>query len=211
MTPEEFLGKLEAERATAIIRTDDQKTAAAAMKAAIRGGFRILEFTLTIPGALELISDFSKRPEIIIGAGTVLRPEDAQNAVQAGAKYLVSPVMDKKVIEAGLSLGVATMPGTHTPTEMLEAYRAGAHLQKVFPAVAGGPDAIRAILGPMPFLRLVPTNGVTGETAAAYLRAGAFSVAFVGSLFPPADLAAERFDRIEERARSFRKIVEQVQ
>ncbi len=211
MTVEEFLGKLETERATAIIRTANPKTAAAAMKAAIRGGFRILEFTLTIPGALELISDFSKRPEIIIGAGTVLRPEDAQNAVQAGAKYLVSPVMDKKVIAAGLSLGVATMPGTHTPTEMLEAYRAGAHLQKVFPAVAGGPDAIRAILGPMPFLRLVPTNGVTGENAGAYLRAGAFSVAFVGALFLPADLAAERFDRIEERARTFRKIVEQVQ
>jgi Entner-Doudoroff aldolase len=210
MTVEEFLKTLREARATAIIRTSDQETAALAMKAAIRGGFRIVEFTMTIPGALELIADFSRRPDLIVGAGTVLSPEDARKAVRAGARYIVSPVLDEEVIREGLSLNVTVMPGTHTPTEMFKAHRAGAHLQKVFPAGAGGPDFVRSILGPMPFLRLVPTNGVAGDNAAAYLKAGAYAIAFVAALFPPEDLKAGRFNRIEERARDLRGIVERL-
>jgi Entner-Doudoroff aldolase len=210
MTVEKLLEALREARATAIIRTSDQQIAALAMEAAIRGGFRMLEFTLTIPGALELIADFSRRPNLIVGAGTVLSPEDARNAVRAGARYIVSPVIDEEVIREGLALEVAVMPGTHTPTEMLMAHRAGAQLQKIFPALAGGPDTVRAILGPMPFLRPVPTNGVTADNAAAYLEAGAYAIAFVGSLFTPEDLKGRKFDRIEERARTLRGIVERL-
>jgi Entner-Doudoroff aldolase len=211
MTVQQFLETLRSERCTAIIRTKQQESAAMAMKAAIRGGFRTIEFTMTTPGALELIADFARLDGITVGAGTVLTPEDARNAVKAGARYLVSPVMDEEVIAEGLKLGVTMMPGCHTPTEMLKAHRAGAQLQKVFPAVAGGPDGIRAILGPMPFLRLVPTNGVDGNNAGTYLRAGAFSVAFVASLFVPKDLLEGRYDRIEERAKSFRATVQAVE
>jgi 2-dehydro-3-deoxyphosphogluconate aldolase/(4S)-4-hydroxy-2-oxoglutarate aldolase len=94
------------------------------------------------------------------------------------------------------------MPGTHTPTEMLEAHRAGAQLQKLFPAPGIGPAYVHACLGPMPFLRIVPTSGVDESNAAAYLEAGSFAVGFVAPLFDPGDMAAGRFDRIEQRGRA---------
>ncbi|MBI4161406.1 MAG: bifunctional 4-hydroxy-2-oxoglutarate aldolase/2-dehydro-3-deoxy-phosphogluconate aldolase [Acidobacteria bacterium] len=210
MTEPGFVETLRRERASAIVRAAEQATASGAMDAAVRGGFRIVEFTLTTPGALELIAEFSRRPGLVTGAGTVLTRQQARDAVRAGARYLVSPVVDPEVIAEGLSLGVAVMPGCQTPTEMLQAHRVGAQVQKVFPAPAGGPGAIRAILGPMPFLRLVPTNGVDAENAAAYLAAGAWAVAFTAALFLPEDLRPGRFDRIEARARRLRQIVEGV-
>jgi 2-dehydro-3-deoxyphosphogluconate aldolase / (4S)-4-hydroxy-2-oxoglutarate aldolase len=197
----DFIDGLRRARATAILRTDSAAKAAAAMEAAVRGGFRHLEFTLTTPGALELVAEYSRRADLVVGTGTVLTVEDARASVRAGARFLVSPVVDVAVIRAAADLGVVAIPGCHTPTEMLLAHRAGAALQKLFPAPAGGPDAVRAILAPMPFLRLLPTNGVTAENAAAYLAAGAVAVGFVASLFPAADMDAGRFDRIEEQAR----------
>lgn len=198
---EDFLAELARERATAILRTGSQAKAAAAMEAAVRGGFRHLEFTLTTPGALELVSEYARRPGLVVGTGTVLTVEDARASVKAGARFLVSPVMDEEVIRAAVDLGVPAIPGCHTPTEMLRAHRAGATLEKLFPAPAGGPDYVRAILAPMPFLRILPTNGVDEHNAAAYLAAGAVAVGFVASLFPAEDVEGGRTDRIEERAR----------
>ena len=197
----DFLAGLARERATAILRTDSQERAAAAMEAAVRGGFHHLEFTLTTPGALELVAEFARRPDLVVGAGTVLTVADARAAVAAGARFLVSPVVDEEVIRAAVDLGVAAIPGCHTPTEMLRAHRSGAALQKLFPAPAGGPDYVRSVLAPMPFLRIIPTNGIDENNAAAYLAAGAVAVGFVASLFPAEDVAAGRADRIEERAR----------
>ncbi len=202
MRPEEFVSFLHTHKASAILRTSIGHAAKPAMESALRGGFKVIEFTLTTPGALEVIGEFSKRQGIVVGAGTVLTADDAKAAVDAGAAFLVSPVIDEAVIEAARSLGVAMMPGTHTPTEMLRAHRAGAALQKLFPAPGIGPTYIKACLGPMPFLRIVPTSGVDESNAAAYLQAGAFAVGFVTSLFDPDDLAAGRFDTIEQRARS---------
>ncbi len=199
----DFLAELARQRATAILRTDDQAKAAAAMDAAVRGGFRHLEFTLTTPGALELIAEFARRPELVVGAGTVLTVDDARAAVRAGARFVVSPVIDEEVVRAAVDLGAVAVPGCHTPSEMLRAHRAGAALQKLFPAPAGGPEYVRAVLAPMPFLRILPTNGVTRDNAADYLAAGAVAVGFVTSLFPAEDLAAGRFERVEERARTF--------
>jgi 2-dehydro-3-deoxyphosphogluconate aldolase / (4S)-4-hydroxy-2-oxoglutarate aldolase len=198
----EFLAELQRQRATAILRTSSQAVAAAAMEAAVRGGFRHLEFTLTTPGALELVAEFSRRPDLVVGAGTVLTVENARDAVRAGARFLVSPVMDEEVVHAAVGLGAVAIPGCHTPTELLRAHRAGAALQKLFPAPAGGPEYVRSVLAPMPFLRILPTNGVTADNAAAWLAAGAVAVGFVTSLFPADDLAAGRWDRVEERARA---------
>ena len=202
MQPERFLAALGEERASAILRCDDQETAAGAMQAAIRGGFRIVEFTLTVPGAFELIREFASRDGVIVGAGTVLDVAAAERAVDAGASFLVSPVVDPEVIRAAGRLGVAAMPGTHTPSEMLLAHRAGAPLQKLFPVPGAGPAYVKACLGPMPFLRIVPTHGVDGGNARDWLAAGAFAVGFVASLFTPDDLAARAHDRIQERARA---------
>jgi 2-dehydro-3-deoxyphosphogluconate aldolase/(4S)-4-hydroxy-2-oxoglutarate aldolase len=202
MPPDEFMNEFRAARASAILRTDLADAAGPAMVAAIRGGFRICEFTLTIPGALDLIRAFSKREGIIVGAGTVLTPLEAHEAVDAGARFLVSPVVDEGVIAAAIERGVAAMPGTFTPTEMLRAHRAGARLQKLFPAPDAGPKYLKAILGPMPFLNIVPTNGVHENNARSWLKHGAFAVGFVNTLFDPNDLAAGDYDRIEARARA---------
>ena len=116
MRPEEFVSFLHTHKASAILRTSVGQAAKPAMDAAMRGGFKVIEFTLTTPGAVELIGEFSQRKGIVVGAGTVLSTDDAKAAVAAGARFLVSPVMDETVIEAAKSLGVAMMPGTHTPT-----------------------------------------------------------------------------------------------
>lgn len=188
-------------KASAILRTNDQKKAAQAMEAAIRGGFNVIEFTLTIPGVFDLVQDFSRREDLLVGTGTVMNVAQAQQSVDAGARFLVSPVVDEAVIAAANELGVACMPGTHTPTEMLRAQRTGAQLCKLFPCPHGGPDWVRSVLAPMPDLKIVPTNGVDQHNAGEWIAAGAFAVGFVAPLFAPADIAAERWDAIEERAR----------
>jgi Entner-Doudoroff aldolase len=201
MAPETFVAFLRAARGSAILRTPIAEAAEPAMDAAVRGGFRVIEFTLTTPGALELIGRFAARDDLAVGAGTVLTTEDARAAVDAGARFLVSPVVDEAVIDEARHLDVAMMPGTHTPTEMLRAHRAGAPLQKLFPSPDTGPRYVKAILGPLPFLRIVPTNGVHLNNTVAFLKAGAFAVGYVNPLFEPNDVAQGRFDRIEERAR----------
>src|SRR2546428_2993897 len=113
----------------------------------------------------------------------------------------MSPVMDPQVMSVGLSEGVAFIPGCQTPTGVLAAHRAGAPLRKLFPAPGNGPAYVRACLGPLPFLRIVPTNGVDATNARAWLDAGAYAVGFTHALFDAADLEAGRFDRIETRAR----------
>jgi len=200
MKPDRFAEYLGQEKASAILRTDNQEKAAKAMDAAIRGGFRIIEFTLTIPGAYELIQDYSRREGLIVGAGTVLDDEQARRSVEAGAGFLVSPVVGENVIRTAAELGVASMPGTHTATEMLQAHQAGATLCKLFPAPAGGPAYVKAILGPLPFLKIVPTNGVDHNNAPEWFAAGVHAVGYVATLFEPAFLADQRWDDLEERA-----------
>ena len=200
MRPEQFVERLGRERASAILRTDDQEKAALAMEAAVRGGFRIIEFTLTIPGVYELVQDFARRDDLVVGTGTVMDAADVRRSVDAGARFVVAPVVDEVVIEAAKDLGVASMPGTHTPTEMLRAHRAGASLCKLFPAPAGGPAWAKSVLGPMPYLKIVPTNGVDEHNAGDWLRAGCFGVGFVNPLFVPEDIAAGRWDELEARA-----------
>ncbi len=119
----------------------------------------------------------------------------------------MSPVIDAEVVAEAARLGVAAIPGTLTPTEMLAAHRAGAPLQKLFPAPGSGPAYVRACLGPMPFLRIVPTSGVDVSNAADYLAAGAWAVGFVNPLFDPGDVRSGRFDAIERRARDLLQAV----
>jgi 2-dehydro-3-deoxyphosphogluconate aldolase/(4S)-4-hydroxy-2-oxoglutarate aldolase len=201
VTPDDFVQRLGFLRASAILRTPIAEAAGPAMEAAVRGGFRIVEFTLNTPGSLERIEEFSRRPDLVVGAGTVLTRDEAEDAVRAGARFLVSPVVDEDVIESALALGVAMLPGCHTPTELLRAHRAGAPIQKLFPAPGSGPDYVRACLGPLPFLRIVPTSGVTEGNARGWLESGCFAVGFVASLFDGTELAAARYDLVEARAR----------
>jgi 2-dehydro-3-deoxyphosphogluconate aldolase/(4S)-4-hydroxy-2-oxoglutarate aldolase len=127
--------------------------------------------------------------------------EQVREAVRAGARFIVSPVFDEAVVAEALALGAAPLPGVSTPSEIWRAHQAGAPIRKLFPAPAGGPEWLRAVRGPLPELRLVPTNGVTRQNARAYLEAGAFAVAFNSALFPPEVLGAGRWDEVEGRAR----------
>lgn len=189
-------------RALAILRTPLGDAVRPALSAAVRGGFRVVEVTLGTRDALEHVRWAREHLGVVVGVGTVLEAKEAEQAVAAGAQFLVSPVVDVSVIETATHLGVPIIPGTATPTEMLAAHRAGAEFQKLFPAPTNGPEFVRACLGPLPFLRIVPTSGVTSENAAAYLKAGAAAVGFVSSLFEATDLATGRFDAIEGRARA---------
>lgn len=199
MRPDEFTARLAVERASAILRCPSEDAARVAMEAAIAGGFRICEFTLTIPGAIGLVREFAARRDLVVGAGTVLTVEDARAAVDAGARFLVSPVFDPAIVEEASRLGVASIPGCATPTEMLAAHRAGATLLKLFPAQP--PSWIAQTLGPMPFLKIVPTSGVTLENCRDHLAAGAFGVGFVNSLFVPGEVASRDAEAIETRAK----------
>lgn len=201
MSPNAFVDLFANEKASAILRTSDTDKARQAMLAAVRGGFRIIEFTMSIPNVTELIDEFSRMENIVVGAGTVLTTDDVTSVVEAGAQFVVSPVVDVEVIKASLDLQVACMPGCTTPTEMLAAHRAGAPLQKLFPQAGTGPQWVKQCLGPLPFLKIVPTSGVNLDNVRAYFDAGAFAVGFVQSLFLPAEIAAEDFDAIENRAR----------
>ncbi|MGB0716701.1 MAG: bifunctional 4-hydroxy-2-oxoglutarate aldolase/2-dehydro-3-deoxy-phosphogluconate aldolase [Phycisphaerae bacterium] len=185
---------------SAIIRTDTREKAESAMNAAVRGGFTLVEFTMTTPGALDLIHEFSKREGILAGAGTVMSVSAAEEAIAAGASFIVSPIFDPAVVIAAGTRGAITIPGASTPTEMETAYRGGADLVKVFPAPAGGVGFIEAVRGPMPYLPLFPTAGVDAENFTDFLDAGCVGAGFVKSLFVPADLEDGNYEAIEGRA-----------
>jgi 2-dehydro-3-deoxyphosphogluconate aldolase/(4S)-4-hydroxy-2-oxoglutarate aldolase len=205
MNRQTIVETMQARRVSAILRTSDAEVAARSMEAAVAGGFRLVEFTLTTPSALELIGTFSKRDDLLVGAGTVLTTAEAEAAVKAGARFLVSPIVDPEVIRAAASMDVVSIPGASTATEIVTAHRAGADIVKIFPAPADLPAFVTQIRGPLPGIKLFPTAGVTPDNFLAVLRAGAFGVGFVASLFEPSDMAAKAYDRIRERAASIHR------
>lgn len=199
---EQILGRLLARRISAILRCNDRETARDAMKAAVAGGITVVEFTLSIPGVFGLIEEFAADPGLVVGAGTVMAPEETRRAVAAGARFIVSPALDAEVVTETQRLGAVSIPGTYTATEMLAAVRAGADMVKLFPAPPDVAGYVAALLGPMPYLKIFPTSGVTPENFVSVLRAGASGVGFVKSLFEPADLAVRDWKAIERRARA---------
>ena len=194
-------------RISAIIRTKDQSLARDAIRAAVDGGFRMVEFTLTTPGALELIAEFSRDESLLVGAGTVMTPRLVRDVVAAGARFIVSPICDAEVVNEASAQDVACIPGAFTPLEMETAHRLGADFVKVFPAPPGGVPYLEAIRGPLPHLRLFPTAGFTPENFTEFLDAGCAGLGFVKCLFDPAELAARKLDIIRQRAEGiFRRL-----
>ena len=190
-----------ARKISAIVRTDDQSVAEQAMAAAVEGGFRIIEFTLSTPGALELITQFRSMDEsLLVGAGTVMTPQAAKEAVNSGAQFIVSPVCDPMVIRKAGEMDVVSIPGTQTPTEMQRAHESGADFVKLFPAPPNVAEYIRYVLGPQPHLKIFPTSGVNLDNMVEVLEAGAAGVGFVGPLFDPQLMRNRNFDDIRERA-----------
>ena len=185
---------------SAIIRTDDHKVAEQAMQAAVDGGFRVVEFTLTTPGSLNLITQFRENDDLIVGAGTVMSPTIVQEAVEAGAQFLVSAVCNVHVIQEAEKLDVVSIPGTFTATEMETAHRAGADFVKLFPAPENVAEYIRFILAPLPYLKIFPTSGVNLDNMLDVLQAGAAGTGFVRPLFDPDMIRNKNYDGIRQRA-----------
>ena len=193
-----------AKKIVAVVRLDDYNRAVDVARALAAGGVTVLEFTLTGQGAIEAVSATRKAlgDAVCVGVGTVLKSEDAEAAIEAGAQFAVTPALRRQVIATCVKHQTLILCGGFSPTELLEAYEAGAELVKVFPAQLGGPKFIKDVLAPMPFLKLVPTGGVSPENAREYLSAGAVAVGIGGNLVSNKLVAAEAFDQITATARA---------
>jgi 2-dehydro-3-deoxyphosphogluconate aldolase/(4S)-4-hydroxy-2-oxoglutarate aldolase len=191
-------------KVVAVVRLDNYNRAVDVARALAAGGVNVLEFTLTGQGALEAVSATRQAlgGAVCVGVGTVLSPEQAEAAIDAGAEFLVTPALRRQVIATCVKRQTLILCGGLTPTELLEAYEAGAELIKVFPAQLGGPKFIKDVLAPMPFLKLVPTGGVSPENAREYLAAGAVAVGIGGNLVSNKLVAAEAFDQITATAQA---------
>ena len=173
------------------------------MEALVEGGVEAIEVTLTVPGALEQIRrvDEAMGDRIVLGVGSVTDADQARQAVEAGARYVVSPVFKPEVIEAAHEMGAAAMPGCFTPTEAQTAHEAGADVVKVFPAGVLGMPFFKGVLAPLPHLRLMPTGGVTLDNAGDWLRAGAVAVGVGSALWDDAAVAAGDYATLTANAR----------
>jgi 2-dehydro-3-deoxyphosphogluconate aldolase/(4S)-4-hydroxy-2-oxoglutarate aldolase len=167
-----------------VIRTASPQEARFAAEAVWQGGIPIVEITMTIPQALDVISELVKTmPKLLVGAGTVVNQDLALQCFDAGAQFLVTPGFSQKTVAAAHNLDILIMAGALTPTEVMTAWDAGVDFVKIFPCSnLGGPSYIKALKGPLPNVPLVPTGGVNLETAADYLRAGAAALGIGGEL-----------------------------
>jgi 2-dehydro-3-deoxyphosphogluconate aldolase / (4S)-4-hydroxy-2-oxoglutarate aldolase len=197
------VARIKSEGAVAVIRTDSVERALGAAQAAIAGGFRTIEITFSFSDAPAAISKLAENDALLIGAGTILTRQQVNEAVEAGARFLVSPCVLPEVIDAARELQVAMIPGAFTPTEIYTAHALGADIVKIFPAVKFGPDYLRAVRGPLPNIPIMPTSGVDASNVAEWFRAGAVAVGAVGSVFDAALIRKGAWDELTKRAREF--------
>jgi 2-dehydro-3-deoxyphosphogluconate aldolase / (4S)-4-hydroxy-2-oxoglutarate aldolase len=194
-----------------VIRAGSPEEAKLAAEAVWNGGIPIAEITMTVPGALHVISELVKSmPQLLVGAGTVLNDEAARQCAGAGAQFLVTPAFSPRTVAAAQSLDLLIMAGALTPTEVLTSWDAGADFVKIFPCGnLGGPSYIRALKGPLPHVPMVPTGGVNLETAADFIRAGAAALGVGGELILKQALKERKGENISEVARLYVQLVRQ--
>jgi 2-dehydro-3-deoxyphosphogluconate aldolase / (4S)-4-hydroxy-2-oxoglutarate aldolase len=188
-----------------VVRVPSAELAIRAVEAVLAGGVSIFEITLTVPGAVDVIRTLSGRfgDRALVGAGTVLTAEDARRCVDAGARFVVSPGLDLETVAVAQKLDVAVMPGALSPTEVITAFKAGADMVKIFPCSAvGGAKYLKALRGPLPQVKLLPTGGVNLATAAEYIEAGAAALGIGSELVDVAVLKAGGDAEISARARA---------
>lgn len=189
----------------AIVRARSSAALSDVAEALYAGGVRAIEATMTTPGAIESVRSLSPeiKSKMAVGVGTVLTVEAAQDAIDAGAAFIVTPVVRLDVVAVCVERGVPVACGAFTPTEALAAHEAGADFVKIFPAEVGGPAYIKSLLAPLPFLRIIPTGGVTPETCGAFLSAGCVALGAGSKLVSDDILESRDWDRLTERARQF--------
>ncbi|WP_422925097.1 bifunctional 4-hydroxy-2-oxoglutarate aldolase/2-dehydro-3-deoxy-phosphogluconate aldolase [Singulisphaera sp. PoT] len=192
----------------AVVRAESGESLVKVVKALAEGGVTAAEITFTVPDAVEVIKQVRKEigDEIVLGAGTVLDTETARVALLAGAEYIVSPIVNLDVIRLCRRYDKVIMPGAFTPTEVVAAWEAGADIIKVFPADIGGPPYLKALRGPLPQIRLMPTGGVDLDTAENFLKAGACCLGVGSSLVEPKAVASGDFARLRDLASQYAAI-----
>lgn len=193
-----------------VVRAESADMAVRAIEAIKAGGVPVLEITMTVPGAVQVIEEAAAKygGEALVGAGTVLDAETARTCILAGAKFVVSPSLDLATISCCKRYGIVVIPGALTPTEVVTAWQAGADMVKVFPCGAvGGASYIKALKAPLPQIDLVPTGGVSLKTAADFIKAGAAALGVGSDLVDTKALREGQDSVITERARQFVEIV----
>ena len=213
LTKSEVLGWIRAIGLVPVLRAESEEQAMALAGAIADGGVTVLEVTMTVPGAVRVIARLKKeRPEILLGAGTVLNAETAHECIEEGAEFVVSPAFNLKTVEMCQKHGKAVLPGALTPTEVLTAWEAGADVVKIFPASAmGGASYLKSLKAPLPQSEMIPTGGVSLTTAVTFLEAGAYALGVGADLVDTKAIDAGHGWKITENARKYLEIVKEFQ
>jgi 2-dehydro-3-deoxyphosphogluconate aldolase/(4S)-4-hydroxy-2-oxoglutarate aldolase len=209
MSRETTLGRILEGGIVAVVRSESSEPLVKVVRALAEGGVTAAEVTFTVPDAVDVIRQVRREvgDAVVLGAGTVLDPETARAAILAGAEYIVAPTVNLDVVRLCHRYDKAVMPGAFTPTEVLTAWEAGADIVKVFPADVGGPAYLKALRGPLPQIRLMPTGGVDLTTAERFLAAGACCLGVGGALVDPKAISSNDFSRIRDLASQYAGIV----
>jgi 2-dehydro-3-deoxyphosphogluconate aldolase/(4S)-4-hydroxy-2-oxoglutarate aldolase len=204
MKKDAVLAKIKAEKVIALIRADNSDGLLDCAKALAEGGLTSIELTMTTPGAIRMLEQATAElPDFLFGLGTVLDAETARAGILAGAKFIVTPALRPEVITLCRRYSIPVFSGAFTPTEIVQAWEAGADAAKVFPAEFFGPAYIKSVKAPLPQIELVPTGGVTPETVGEYIRVGAFATAAGSSLVEARALKEKNWSAITARAEAF--------
>ena len=209
MSKSDDLARVLRSTVVAVVRAKSGELLADVAEALLAGGVEVMEITFTVPRAEKVLEKVADRlgDKVLLGAGTVLDTETARIALLAGAQFIVAPTVNHDVIRLCQRYSKLIMPGALTPTEVLSAWEAGADIVKIFPSEITGPAYLKALHGPLPQVRLMPTGGVNLETAAEFLRCGACALGIGGSLVEAKAVAAGDMQRIESLARQYMQIV----
>ena len=209
MTKTEVLQHMREIGLVPVLRADSEEQALALAEAIAAGGVTVLEVTMTVPGAVRVMARLTReRPDLLIGAGTVLDPETARVCMLEGAQFVVSPALNVRTVELCNRYSVAVLPGALTPTEVVTAWQAGADVIKVFPASAmGGAKYLASLKAPLPQVELIPTGGISHGTARDFLAAGAFALGVGADLVDAKAILAGTPEKITESARKYLSIV----
>src|SRR5215472_1602935 len=193
-----------------VLRAKSIAQAHAVVEAMIKGGVTVVEVTMTVPNAVHLLKELKKEhPSLLLGAGTVITAKDAEETIEAGAEFVVSPSLHTEVIALTRAHNKLSIPGALTPTEIITAHRAGADYVKIFPCSAmGGASYLKSLLAPFPFLKLIPTGGVTLKTAEEFIRAGARALGVGSDLVNLAAIDEGKPEIITEAAKAYLQVLE---
>lgn len=212
MDKKNILQQIEKLGVLAVIRGPSEELTIKMVEALIKGGMTGIEITYSTPNAEKVVSLLAKefKDEILLGMGTLTDPEQASRAKTSGAKFLVSPICEPRLVQAMIDSELTTMAGALTPTEIFQAYTQGVDVIKIFPGSLGGPEYVKALKGPFPDILMMPTGGVSEENAADWFKAGVFAVG-AGSSLCSAALAREgNFAEITNRAEKFKSVIDSI-